>query len=98
MAIQDHLETLRAKPEHVRRRIAFWASFGTTALIFMFWLGSFSTSTTASTQAVAKAVDKTASPGQSMVAGVGALGKDVWELIFGSKKVTYSTVEVTPGK
>ena len=108
MAFQEHLETLRAKPEHVRRRIAFWSSFGVSALIFMFWIGSFSApGVSASSQQAAAGTGQSAltasvanvpSPGSSLVAGIGALGKDVWELIFGTKKVTFSTVEVSPGK
>ncbi len=100
MAFATHLETLRAKPEHVRRKIAFWTSFGVTALIFVFWLGSFSSAgkPVPPTSAVASAVEKTGSPAQSLIAGVGAFGKDVWSLIFGTKKVTYSEVQVAPGK
>ncbi len=114
MAIAEHIETLRAKPEHVRRRIAFWTSFSVTALIFMFWIGSFTSpgaatsaklaaapqsGMTASAASAVSAVPapKASSPGRSIIAGVGAFGKDVWSLIFGTKKVIYSEVEVTPG-
>ena len=98
MAFQQHLESLRAKPEHIRKRYAFWGSFGVTAIIFMFWLGSFSTFSSASHNAVTAAVADASTPVQSLVASVGSLFNDVKELVFGAKKVTYSSVEVLPGK
>jgi hypothetical protein len=97
MAFQQHLESMRAKPEHIRKRYAFLGSFGITAIIFTFWLGSFSSFGFASQNAVAIAVNKAGTPTQSLVASVGSLFNDVKELIFGAKKITYSSVEVLPG-
>lgn len=97
MSFASYLEGLRAKPEHIRKRYAFWSSFGVTALIFAFWLGSFSSVEIGAKQSVAKVVDKAGTPTQSLVAGVGAFGQDIWELVFGSKKVTYSEIEILPG-
>ncbi len=94
---QAHLDNLRSKPEHVRRRLAFWSSFGLTAIIAAFWLGSMTSFNTHAKQSVAAAVDKAGSPAQSLVAGVGAFGKDIWQLVFGAKKVQYSEVIATPG-
>ena len=98
MAFQTYLHNLRAKPEHVRKRFAFWASFGITALIFVFWLASFSITSTPADNAVAKAVEQAGSPGSSMIAGVGNFFTDIKEMIFGTKKITYKEVIVTPGK
>ena len=101
MAIQSHLENLREKPEHVRKRIAFWSSFGITAVVFAFWLASstgFSLYSPESRSAVIAAVDRAGSPAQSLIAGVGAFFVDIKELIFGSKKVNYAEVEVSPGR
>lgn len=97
MSLQTTLENLRAKPEHVRKRIAFWSSFGITAVIFMFWLASFSMTGTPST-AIASAVEKAGSPGQSLIAGVGSFFMDIKDMIFGTKKIKYAEVEVTAGK
>jgi hypothetical protein len=97
MAFQTHLENLRAKPEHIRKRIAFWSSFGITAIIFMFWLGSFSVSGSTAKGAVATAVAKAGSPGSSLIAGVGNFFIDIKEMIFGAKKINYSEVEVRAG-
>ena len=97
MTLQTTLENLRAKPEHVRKRIAFWSSFGVTAVIFMFWLSAFSITSSATQGAVATAVAKTSSPGSSLIAGVGSFFTDVKDMIFGAKKITYKEVEVRAG-
>lgn len=97
MSLQQHLETLRAKPEHIRKRVAFFSAFGITAIISVFWLSSFS-SLGGSPNAVAVAVNKAGTPAGSMLASVGSLFNDVKELLFGAKKITYSSVEVLPGK
>ncbi len=36
----EKLEQLRAKPHHIKKRIAFWTSAGITAVIFVFWVTS----------------------------------------------------------
>lgn len=36
-----HLEKIRSKPIHERKRLAFFLSVGATFVIFMFWLSSF---------------------------------------------------------
>lgn len=97
MAIQAHLETLRAKPLHVRKRFAFWTSFGITAIIFVFWLASFTSASTPAAGAVAKAVEKAGSPGSSLIAGVGSFFVDIKEMIFGTKKITYKEAIIAPG-
>lgn len=98
MNLQARLENLRAKPEHIRKRYAFWSSFGITAIIFAFWLGSFSVNIGGvSGAAVASAVNKAGTPAQSLVASVGSFFGDVKDMIFGPRKVIYSTVEVRAG-
>lgn len=98
MNFQSHLENLRAKPEHIRRRIAFLASFGFTAIIFTFWVASFTSIGTSASQEVASAVGNVGSPGQSLIAGVGGFFGDIRDLVFTPKKVEYKSVEVRPGK
>ncbi len=98
MSLQSHLTNLRAKPEHIRKRYAFWGSLGITAVIFAFWLASFTTYVATPKALVTTAVAKAGSPGQSLIAGVGAFFTDISDLIFGSKKVTYPSIEVLPGK
>lgn len=98
MSLQDHLENLRAKPEHVRNRIAFWGSFGLTAVIFTFWLGSFSVSGTKAPAAVASAVDRAGAPADSLLAAAGDFFVDLKDTFFGPKKIEYAEVEARPGK
>jgi hypothetical protein len=97
MNLQTYLEDLRGRPEHKRRKIALWWSGGLTAVIFLFWISSLSVTQISAKQAVSTAIQKTGSPAQSLVAGVGAFTGDIWSMIVGPKKITYSTVEVLPG-
>ena len=97
MGIQNHIENLKAKPEHVRRRAAFWYSFGLTAIIFVFWIGSFSSIGGSAKTYVASAVDSAGAPAQSIMASVGSAASsigsffvDIKELIFSPKKVIYN--------
>jgi len=98
MDIHAHLQNLRAKPEHIRKRYAFWSAFGFTAVVAAFWVASFTTIGGSTHAAVASAVDKAGTPGQSLIAGVGSFFGDIRDLFFGPKKVSYSSVEVLPGK
>jgi hypothetical protein len=98
MKLHSHLKLLRSKPEHVRRRIAFWSSFGVTALIFVFWLASFSAVGPVTSGSVAKVLDEVNTPAQSMVAAVGSIVDTLRDRLFGPQKVEFSTVEVMPGE
>ena len=97
MGIQNHIENLKAKPEHVRRQAAFWYSFGITAIIFVFWIGSFSSIGSNTKTYVASAVNNAGAPAQSLMASVssfassiGSFFTDIKELIFSPKKVIYN--------
>ncbi len=98
MTLQSYLETLRAKPEGSKKQIAFWSSFGVTALIFVFWLSSFGTFGATPSSVVAAAVNKAGNPAQSLVASVGGFFGDIKDLFFGARKVTYTDIQVSPGK
>ena len=98
MAFQNYLDNLRAKPEHVRKRIAFWSSLSITVIIFAFWAASFSISGSSAPAVVTTAVTRAGNPGSSLIAGVGNFFGDLKEMIFGAKKVTYREIEVRPGK
>jgi hypothetical protein len=97
MSIETFLENMRAKPEHIRRRFAFWTSFGFAAVVFVFWLASFTAIGNTAKGTVAQAVNKAGTPAQSLVAGVGSFFYDIKDMIFGPKKISYSSVEVSPG-
>ncbi|MDE2037955.1 MAG: hypothetical protein KGI69_01885 [Patescibacteria group bacterium] len=97
MSIRSYIENVRSKPEKDKRRAAFWWAFGATAIMAVFWVGSITGIDIKSGAAVASAVDRAGSPAQSMVAGAGALASDLWSIIAGPKKLTYSEVQVVPG-
>ena len=98
MSIVSYIEGLKQRPEHIRQRAAFWWAFGITAVIAVFWIASLSISLRSSSPASAVAA-RTASPGASLVAGVGAIAGDIWSLIVGPKKVAYSPgLEISPAQ
>jgi hypothetical protein len=98
MSLSSYVEHLKTKPEHVRRRIAFLGSLGTTALIFTFWLASYTAVGTQAQGAMAKAVDRVETPAQTLTASVGDFFIDVKEMFFAPKKVEYKPIQVLPGK
>jgi len=100
MNLSSHLENLRSKPEHVRKHYAFWSALGFTAIIFTFWISSFSpfASGNAPQAAVVAAVDRTGTPAESLTASVGNFFGDLKDMVFGPKKVTFSTVVIKAGK
>ncbi len=98
MTFQSYLENLRAKSDGAKKQIAFWSSFGITAVIFLFWIASFSSFGNSSKAAVASAVNKASAPSQSLVASVGGFFGDIKDLFFAPRKVTYTDIQVSPGK
>lgn len=38
-AVFDHIERVKGKPHHVRRKVAFGTAFGVTASIALLWFG-----------------------------------------------------------
>jgi hypothetical protein len=97
MSFNSFLHSLRNKPEHVRRHIALWSSLGVTAVIFMFWLASFTATITGQQNPVTVAMSKAGTPVQSLVANASSFLYDIRDMIFGPKKVQYSNIEVLPG-
>ena len=98
MSLQSFIDNLSQKPEHIRKRYSFLISFTITAIIFTFWISSFSLPNSSTDQNLANVINKVDKPGQSLIAGVGSLFTDVKDIVFGPKKVTYSSVEVVPGR
>ena len=98
MTIEAYISNLKSQPAHIRQQIAFWSSFGVTVVIFLFWLASVTGVTGSATSTVAQAVDRAGSPAQSITASVGSLFGDIKDIFFAPKKITYSSIEVRPGK
>lgn len=42
--LKQHLDTLRAKPEHVRHRIAFGTAFAVTGVVALAWMATMASS------------------------------------------------------
>lgn len=97
MSFQSYLEKLRAKPDHEKKRFAFWTSFGFTMVVFMFWLASFTSNVGLSNSAVAVSVEKAGSPTESLIAGVGGFFGDIVNYFFSPKVIEYSELEVVAG-
>lgn len=98
MSLQSFIENISQKPEHIRKRYSFFISFGITAIIFVFWISSFSFPNSYDDQVLTDVIDRVDTPGQSLVASVGSLFTDIKDIVFGPKKVTYSSIEVGPGR
>ncbi len=97
MSASSYLEHLRNKPVHVRRHIALWSSLGTTAIIFAFWIASFTSVGSDATGALAKVVSNAQTPAQNLTAAVGDFFGGIRDMIFSPKKVEYKSVEVRAG-
>jgi hypothetical protein len=94
MSITSYIQHLRAKPEHVRNRISLFSALGITVVIAAFWLASFTSVGTSSKEAVTAAVSRAGTPLSSLTASVGSLASDLKDMIFGSRTIKYSEVEV----
>ena len=96
----EHIENMKAKPEHVRRRYAFLVSFSISALIFGGWMASYSIGTSpilADTNN--KDESKVEAPVSSLTAAAFGAYSDIKNIFFGANKVEYSSgIEVTGGK
>lgn len=95
----EHIENMKRKPEHVKRRYAFLVSFSITAVIFFGWVASYglNTSPVLADKSV-KGESTIEAPVSSLTASVIGAYDDVKNIFFGSNKVDYSsTIEVTGG-
>ncbi len=98
MSISSRIENMRQKPEHVRKRFAFWFSFSVTALIFVFWLASFTSLSDSFNEKISNITGQIESPRETLVASVGNLFVDIKDIFFSKKVVKYSDIEVVPTK
>lgn len=89
--ITNYIDTLKTKPEHVKRRFALTVSSVVTGLIIIGWIASYGIT---STPTVA---DSTDAPVSSLTASVGNIYNDLKSMIFGSNKAEFGAIEVTPG-
>jgi hypothetical protein len=98
MSLQSFIDEISKKPDHIRKRYSFFISLGITAIIFIFWISSFSFVRSPAGEILSKKVDEVGTPAQSLVASVGSFFTDIKDIFFGPKKVEYTTIEVKPGR
>ncbi len=98
--IENHIERMREKPEHVRKQYAFFSSLGITAIILMFWVASFNGSFAIDPTVIATEKTEVESPVSSLTANVSDAFTYVKDMIFGVNKAEYESdvVEVVPGR
>ena len=91
-----HVENLRAKPEHIRKRFAFIVSFSISFIIFAGWIGSYGFKTSAVATNKDNSVE---APISSLRASVIGAYNDIKFMIVSSNKKEYSSdnLEVVPG-
>lgn len=98
MSLSSFIQKVGDKPLHIRKAYSLSISFFITALIFGFWISSFSFIRDPSDRVLASVMEQVDSPGKSLLASVGSFANDLKDLVFGPKKVEYSTIEVKPGR
>jgi hypothetical protein len=98
MSISSRIENMRQKPEHVRKRFAFWFSFSVASIIFIFWLASFTSLSDSLNKKISNITGQIDSPRETLVASVGNLFGDIKDIFFKKKTVRYSDIEVVPTK
>lgn len=75
--IMDHIDTLRAKPEHVRHQIAMAVAFGVTGVVAAGWIAAMATSGTLALKSEPivtdlASVEKPSTPISSLLGAAGA--------------------------
>jgi hypothetical protein len=94
----EHIENMKTKPEHIRKRYAFVVSSSVSILIFAGWMLSYSFN---SNPVVAdkKSDVKIESPATSLTASVVGAWEDIKNIFKNGNKVEYSSqLEVSAGK
>lgn len=99
-SMNNYIENLKTKPNHIRKRFAFLVSSGVTFVIFAGWIASYGiTSTSALAQKDEEGKVKIEAPVSSLTASVGGFFSDIKSMFSSSNKVEYSSdaIEVVGG-
>lgn len=89
--IIGHIENMKQKPEHVRKRYAFLISFSVSFIILAGWIGSYS---------ITKSPTLADKPVTSLTASVFDAFKDIKDIFVGTNQFKYSSeseVDIKPG-
>lgn len=93
--LENHLEHMRQKPDHIKKQYALFLSGGITLVILGFWLASNNLSLNPEAAAMAKK----ASPVSTLTASAADAFDYIKGYFVSGNKVKYEdTVEVVPGK
>ena len=91
--MMNHIENLRAKPDHIKKKVAFFTSLTVTLIIFVSWIIS-------NNVIYSKGEDvKIDTPTSSLSANVSGFFSSIKNIFKESSKNIYtsSDIEVTPG-
>lgn len=95
----EHIENMRSKPEHIRKRYSFFVSFSISALIFVGWIASYGFHKSPVLTDSSDSKSKVEAPASALTASVSGLFDDLKSMFSGSNKVEYnSQIEVKGGK
>ncbi len=95
----NFIEKLRAKPDHVKKNIAFFTSLGITMIIFVFWLASFNIISGVDKIGNNNLATKSRSPLSSLTASVGSIFGSIKDIFTGGNEMLYeadNSIEVLP--
>ena len=97
----EHIENMRSKPDHIKKRYAFFVSFSITSLIFVGWIASYGFHKTpvAIGEKDSTSKSKVEPPVSALTASAVGLFDDLKTMFSGSNKVEYNaSLEVKAGK
>jgi hypothetical protein len=96
--IENHIENMRQKPDHVKKQYAFGVSLAFTVIILFVWVSTH----TLSLDPEAAALAKKQAPLKTLTASAGDAFTGTFgyfKSLFGGNKVEYvDPIEVVPGK
>ncbi len=98
--MKRHLDNLRAKPDHVKRNIAFGTSLSITAIIFVFWVVSLTVQAPSISASNDEAPMGVESPFSSMSASIGDAWNSMKDVFSGYGKdpsQSADAIEAFPG-
>jgi hypothetical protein len=97
--MKRHLENLRAKPDKMKRQIAFLTSAGITAVIALFWIVSISIQSSSAVVSAQASSVQVNSPVSALTANVFDVFSGIKSYFFGPSKSSNPAagLEVVPG-
>ena len=93
--MNNYIDNLKSKPEHVKKRFAFLVSFVFSFVVFAGWIASYGFKSSP----VLADKEKVDAPVSSLTASVIGAYEDIKNMIFGANKMQYeeNVIEVSGG-